>query len=210
MDQIKIGRFIAEKRKERGLTQAQLAETFGITDRAVSKWETGRSLPDASIMLELCGLLGITVNDLLCGEIVSMEKYNEETEKNLIEMVRQKEAADKRLLTVEIVFGLISTAFLFAMLAVGVVFMWLEKPLWTFFLLVGIGLAQFIVFAAFALKIEQVAGYYECGKCGHRYVPTYKSVNMAMHMGRTRYMKCPKCGKKSWQKKVIGKEEKAG
>ena len=210
MDQIKIGRFIAEKRKERGLTQAQLAETFGITDRAVSKWETGRSLPDASIMLELCGLLGITVNDLLCGEVVSMEKYNEETEKNLIEMVRQKEAADKRLLTVEIVFGLISTAFLFAMLAVGVVFMWLEKPLWTFFLLVGIGLAQFIVFAAFALKIEQVAGYYECGKCGHRYVPTYKSVNMAMHMGRTRYMKCPKCGKKSWQKKVIGKEEKAG
>ena len=139
-----------------------------------------------------------------------MEKYNEETEKNLIEMVRQKEAADKRLLTVEIVFGLISTAFLFAMLAVGVVFMWLEKPLWTFFLLVGIGLAQFIVFAAFALKIEQVAGYYECGKCGHRYVPTYKSVNMAMHMGRTRYMKCPKCGKKSWQKKVIGKEGKAG
>lgn len=207
MDQIKIGRFIAEKRKERGLTQAQLAETFGITDRAVSKWETGRSLPDASIMLELCGLLGITVNDLLCGEVVSMEKYNEETEKNLIEMVRQKEAADKRLLTVEIVFGLISTAFLFAMLAVGVVFMWLEKPLWTFFLLVGIGLAQFIVFAAFALKIEQVAGYYECGKCGHRYVPTYKSVNMAMHMGRTRYMKCPACGKRSWQKKVLGRDK---
>lgn len=69
MDQIKIGRFIAEKRKEQKMTQVQLAEKLGITDRAVSKWETGKSLPDASIMLELCGLLGITVNDLLLSLI---------------------------------------------------------------------------------------------------------------------------------------------
>ena len=67
MDQIKIGKFITEKRKERGLTQLQLADKLGITDRAVSKWETGRSLPDASIMLELCSILEITVNDLLNG-----------------------------------------------------------------------------------------------------------------------------------------------
>ena len=77
MNQIKIGKFIAKKRKEQGYTQMQLAEKLGITDRAVSKWETGKSLPDASIMLELCGLLKITVNDLLCGEVVSMENYNE-------------------------------------------------------------------------------------------------------------------------------------
>ena len=73
MDQIKIGKFISWKRKEQNLTQAQLAEKLGITDRAVSKGETGKSLPDASIMLEMCALLGITVNDLLCGEVVSME-----------------------------------------------------------------------------------------------------------------------------------------
>ena len=77
MDQIKIGRFIAQRRKAEGLTQSQLAEKLGITDRAVSKWETGKSLPDASIMLQLCELLQITVNDLLCGEVVSMENYNE-------------------------------------------------------------------------------------------------------------------------------------
>ena len=88
MDQIKIGRFIAEKRKEQKMTQVQLAEKLGITDRAVSKWETGKSLPDASIMLELCGLLGITVNDLLSGEVVSMNNYNDKMEKNLIEAVR--------------------------------------------------------------------------------------------------------------------------
>lgn len=83
MDQIKIGKFIAQKRKEQKLTQSQLAEKLGITDRAVSKWETGRSLPDASVMLELCGLLRITVNDLLTGEAVSMKNYDENMEKIL-------------------------------------------------------------------------------------------------------------------------------
>ncbi len=206
MDQIKTGKFIAKKRKEQNMTQVQLAEKLGITDRAVSKWETGKSLPDASIMLELCGLLQITVNDLLCGEVVSMKDYNEQTEKNLIEMIKQKEASDKRLLTMEIVIGLISTLFLFSMIGVGVVFMKMKMDEWVFFLLLGIGLAQFIVAMMFSLRIEQIAGYYECKKCGHRYVPTYKSVNLAPHIGRTRYMKCPKCGKKTWQKKVLTKE----
>ena len=80
MDQIKIGSFIAERRKMKNLTQAQLAEKLNITDRAVSKWENGRSLPDSSIMLELCDILDITVNDLLCGEVVVMERYNKELE----------------------------------------------------------------------------------------------------------------------------------
>ena len=206
MDQIKIGRFIAERRKEKKLTQAQLAEKLGITDRAVSKWETGKSLPDASIMLELCRELGITVNDLLCGEVVSMTNYDEKAEKTMLELVKEKEQADKRLLTMEIVIGIVSTAFLFAMIGIGTVFMTTGTQQWIFWLLFGIGMAQFIVCMMFALKIEQVAGYYECRECGHRYVPSYKSVNMAMHMGRTRYMKCPKCGKRSWQKKVLSKD----
>ena len=135
-----------------------------------------------------------------------MKDYNEQTEKNLIEMIKQKEASDKRLLTMEIVIGLISTLFLFSMIGVGVVFMKMKMDEWVFFLLLGIGLAQFIVAMMFSLRIEQIAGYYECKKCGHRYVPTYKSVNLAPHIGRTRYMKCPKCGKKTWQKKVLTKE----
>ena len=81
MEQVKIGKFIASKRKEQGLTQLQLAEKLGITDRAVSKWETGKSLPDASLMPELCKLLKITINDLLCGEVVSVENYNEKEKK---------------------------------------------------------------------------------------------------------------------------------
>ena len=86
MDQVSIGKFISACRKEKGLTQAQLGEKLGVTDRAVSKWETGRSMPDSSIMLELCGLLDITVNELLTGERIQMEDYSKKAEENLIEL----------------------------------------------------------------------------------------------------------------------------
>ena len=88
MDQIKIGKLIATHRKKVNLTQMQLAEKLGITDRAVSKWETGKAMPDASIMLELCDILKITVNDLLNGEVVQMENYNRKMENKLLEMVQ--------------------------------------------------------------------------------------------------------------------------
>ncbi len=203
MNQIKIGRFIAERRKEQKLTQMQLAEKLGITDRAVSKWETGKSLPDASIMLELCGLLKITVNDLLSGEVVSMNNYNEKSEKNLLEMIKQKEQADKRLLSLEIVIGLMSVMFLFSMIFIAAL---IEMQDWLKVVLIVFGFVIFMIGILVALRIEQVAGCYECKKCGHKYVPTYRSVYLATHMGRTRYMKCPSCGKKSWQKKVISRE----
>ena len=203
MNQIKIGRSIAESRKEQKLTQMQLAEKLGITDRAVSKWETGKSLPDASIMLELCGLLKITVNDLLSGEVVSMNNYNEKSEKNLLEMIKQKEQADKRLLSLEIVIGLMSVMFLFSMIFIAAL---IEMQDWLKVVLIVFGFVIFMIGILVALRIEQVAGYYECKKCGHKYVPTYRSVYLATHMGRTRYMKCPSCGKKSWQKKVISRE----
>ena len=206
MDQVKIGRFIAEKRREQGLTQMRLAESLGITDRAVSKWETGKSLPDASIMLELCRLLKISVNDLLNGEVVSVEKYNETMEKNLLEMVKQKEEKDRQLLKTEIVLFVVSTVFLFAMIAVGAVLMKLGQPPWIFFLLFGVGFVQVLICVMFATRIEQTAGYYECAECGHRYVPTFSAVMFAMHVNRTRYLKCPVCGKRSWQKKVLSKE----
>ena len=206
MDQIKIGKFISERRRAQGLTQAELAEKLNITDRAVSKWETGRSLPDSSIMLDLCRLLSITVNDLLCGEVVSMENYNEQTENKLIEMVKEKEKADKQLLKLEIVIGILSCFVLFIPIIVGA-YLPIEDE-WIRILIVFSGVIPCFVGFYFALKIEQVAGYYECKKCGHRYIPTFKAVNLAMHIFRTRYLKCPKCNKKSWNKKVISKEDK--
>ena len=203
MDQIKIGRFIAECRKSKKLTQMQLAEMLNITDRAISKWECGKAMPDSSIMLELCGILDITVNDLLSGEVVTVENYSKEMENKLIEMVKQKEEADKRLLVLEVFIGITVTVVLFALIFVAA---FVEMQTWLRVSLIVFGFALFLAGCFYAVRIEQVAGYYECGHCGHRYVPTYKAVNMAMHMGRTRYMKCPSCGKRSWQKKVISKD----
>ena len=113
MDQIKIGKFIKECRNKNNLTQMQLAEKLGITDRAISKWENGRAMPDSSIMLDLCKELKITVNDLLSGEVVVMENYNENSEKIILEMVKQKEESDRRLLTLEWVIGILSCISLF-------------------------------------------------------------------------------------------------
>ena len=204
MDQIKIGKFIAERRKLKSLTQAQLAEKLDITDRAVSKWENGRSLPDSAIMLELCEILDITVNDLLCGEVVVMEKYNKEMEKNLLEMAREKEKSDKQLLMVEIVMGFVSIGI---MLGLCIFAAYAPMEEWLRIVLIIIGFIPVLVLTPFMLKIEQTAGYYECKKCGNRYVPKYGQVFRAMHRGRTRYMKCPKCNEKSWQKKVISKDK---
>ena len=204
MDQVKIGRFIADCRKKEGLTQFQLAEKLGITDRAVSKWENGRTMPDSSIMLDLCRELKITVNDLLCGEVVAMDNYNKELENNLLEMAKQKEEADRRLLTLEIVEGVLSIAI---MLSLCFIAAYVKMEDWLRIVLIVIGFIQLLVAVPFMIKIEQTAGYYECASCGHRYVPKYSSVLLSMHIGRTRYMICPKCNKRSWNKKVISKTQ---
>ena len=203
MEQVKIGKFIASKRKEQGLTQLQLAEKLGITDRAVSKWETGKSLPDASLMPELCKLLKITINDLLCGEVVSVENYNEKAEKALLEMVKKEEMQNKKLMMYENVIGFGSTLSFLIQVLVAVFFV---NNTTAQILLFILAFAFLIVGVSFALKIEAETGYYECQKCHNKYVPKYSSVYFAMHLGTTRYMKCPKCGKKSWQKKVMSKE----
>ena len=203
MDQIKIGKFIAECRKKAGMTQMQLAEKLGVTDRAVSKWETGKSLPDAAIMLDLCAMLHITVNDLLTGEVVSMEDQNKMMEKNLIDAVAAKEAADRRMLTFEWVIAGLS---LIIILVPAIVAKFLPIEEWKQVLIAFSGFIPAFIGFGFALRIEQIAGYYECEHCKHRYVPKFGATLVAPHMGRTRHMKCPKCNKKSWQKKVISKD----
>jgi hypothetical protein len=154
-------------------------------------------------MLDLCHELGITVNDLLYGEVISMENNNEKYEKQLLELVKQKEEADKRLLFIEIIVGIFAIT---VMLGLCVIAAYAQIEDWLRILLIIIGFVPVLILTPFLLKIEQTAGYYECKECHHKYIPSYSSVFMSMHYGRTRYMKCPKCGKRSWQKKVISKD----
>ena len=206
MDLVKIGKFIAEKRKAKNLTQLQLAERLYVTDRAVSKWECGRSLPDSSIMLELCKALDISVNELLTGEELEMETYNKQAEENLIQMIKEKEESDKRFLNLEIVLGITGTLFLLVMMFTGILgYQYLGLPLWAMLLMMSVGFVVFMVAILFCVLIEQKAGYYECKECHQTFVPTYLQVLFAPHINRTRYMKCPHCGKRAYQKKVISK-----
>ena len=202
MDQIKIGKFIAACRKEQGMTQAALAEKLGISDRAVSKWETGKSMPDSGIMLELCSLLGINVNELLSGEKIMTEVYDKRAEENLLEMRRQVEEKNRQLLRTEylIVIPVVAMGLVLILVA-GLVEM---SSVWRG-TLIFFAVAMIVVFAFISVGIEQKAGYYECQKCHNRHVPTYWQANLAPHIGRTRYMKCPACGKWSYQKKVLTK-----
>lgn len=204
MDQIKIGKFIASCRKEQGMTQAVLAEKLGISDRAVSKWETGKSLPDSGIMLELCDFLKINVNELLSGERIMAESYDKQAEENLLAMKREVEEKNRQLLRTEYMIGVPT---IIGGLALVFVAAYVQIPTWLRITLLVFALAMILAIAFLAVGIEQKAGYYECRHCGHRYLPTYRQVTFAMHMGRTRYMICPKCGKRSWQRKVLSKED---
>ena len=203
MDQIKIGRFILERRKSVGLTQMQLAERLNITDRAVSKWECGRAMPDTSIMLELCDILGISVNELLIGEKIIMENNTQKNEQLILDMAKELEKKNKTIWASMWAIMTVSIVGLLAGLFVAAYFV-PEGP-WQLVTILALCVV-FLIPCFYALKLEVSVGVYKCKKCGHEIVPTYTQALNAMHLGTTRYLKCPKCNKRSWCKKVLNKE----
>ena len=202
MDQIKIGRFIAESRKKVKLTQIQLAEKLGITDKAISKWETGKSMPDTAIMLQLCDILEISVNELLSGEKISMENTNQKNEQLLLDMSKELERKNKTVWTSMWVIMIISMTALFAGILIAAFL--IPEGVWQLVTIIGICIV-FLIPCFYALKLEVSVGAYKCKNCGHEIVPTYSEALWAMHRGFTRYLKCPKCNKRTWCKKVIKK-----
>ncbi len=202
MDQLKIGKFIAECRKQKNLTQMQLAEKLGITDKAISKWERGIAMPDSSIMLELCDILGISVNELLNVEKIIMGNNDQKNEQLLLEMAKELEKKSKTIWNAMWTIITVSIIGLIGGLAI-IAFFVPEGP----WMLVAI-LALCVVFLIpcfYAVKLEVSVGAYKCKNCGHEIVPTYTQALNAMHMGTTRYLKCPKCNKRTWCKKVLKK-----
>lgn len=204
MDLSVTGRFIKEQRKAKGLTQSELAERLNVSDKTVSKWECGNGFPDTSLMLPLCEVLGISANELLSGKLLSGDEYRAKAEENLLLLKDGQDKTTKHLLSIEYVLGYMASITFIVLIFVAA---YVEMALHWRILLIVFGFINFVVGVMFALKIEKEAGFYVCGHCRHHYIPSYKSVFFSMHMGRTRYMKCPKCGKRSWQKKVINKDE---
>lgn len=202
MNQVKIGKFIAECRKKNNLTQMQLAEKLNITDRAISKWENGKAMPDSGVMLDLCNELKISVNELLSGEMIDMNNYNEIAEKTLLEMAKKEERQNKRLMTSMWTILITSAIFYIGILLLAVNTLEEGVILGT---IICVSTIVFLIAGFIGLKFEVDAGYYECKNCHHKFVPTYKEVMFSTHLATTRHLKCPKCHKRSWAKKVMSK-----
>ena len=127
MEQEKIGKFIAEIRKDKKLTQAQLAKKIGVTDRAISKWENGRGMPDLSLMKPLCNELGITINELLCGEKIAGDDYQKKFEENIFNTINYSENKIKKNRIKNIVFTVFVIILLFCVVLFSYKFYLLNK-----------------------------------------------------------------------------------
>ena len=196
-----VAKNISNLRVLNNMTQAELGEKLNYSDKTISKWECGGGFPDTSLMLPLCKELDITANELLSGKkLKDNDEYVESAEYNLVELNKKNERNSKFLLSIEILLGYISSVLLFVLVLVA---SFCSLSTVARILIIVFGFLQFIVGVHFCLVIEKDAGYYECRHCHNKYIPEYKQVLFSMHYGRTRYMKCPKCNKRSWQKKVL-------
>ncbi|MBQ8263691.1 MAG: helix-turn-helix domain-containing protein [Oscillospiraceae bacterium] len=199
MDQIKIGKFIAECRKKQNLTQAQLAEKLDITDRAISKWETGKAMPDSDIMLDLCDILGIKVNELLCGEMIEIEHKDEQLNELIFQMAKNEERYHKRLL--HSAYVIIATSLTALICLMSLISLLIPECGFQDFLII-VSVILFIIPCMIALKFKAETGYYECKNCQHMFVPNYKEIAVLMQTPTRRLLKCTKCGKWTWCKKL--------
>ena len=194
MDQIRTGKFIADARKEKGLTQRQLADRLMISDKTVSKWECGNGLPEVALMLPLCEILGVSVNELLSGERLSDSDYRKKTEDNMMDLMKEREQNKKKVwLQVAIAVIVLLSAFALIIIA-GLA----EIPVWLRWTLIGIGGFLIVGGIAIAAAVDMHTGTFECKYCKTRFVPTAGAYIAGPHTILRRYLKCPNCGKKSY------------
>ena len=199
MDQIKIGKFITECRKKKNLTQAQLAENLNITDRAISKWETGKSMPDFDIMLKLCEILEISVNELLCGEMINREQKDEQLNELIFQMAKNEERYHKRLR--HSAYVIIATSMVALVCLITLISLLIPECGFQYFMII-VAIILFIIPCIIAFKFKVETGYYECKDCQHMFVPNYKEIALLMQTPTRRLLKCIKCGKWTWCKKL--------
>ena len=191
MDQVRIGKFIAESRRSKGLTQRQLADALAISDKTVSKWETGRGLPEVSLMLPLCGALGITVNDLLSGERISAADYQKKAEGNMMNLIRENEE-NRRRMALSVVTGAITVVAVCALVTIAAL---VELPAAARVAVIVFTLAVGAAGIAAAAVLDSSAGYFECPYCRELFVPGMKEYVKSYHTLTKRRLTCPQCGK---------------
>lgn len=202
MDQIKIGNFIKECRKELGITQYELADKLNVSFKTISKWECGKGLPDVSLLLPLCNELKISVNELLSGERLLNEEYKNKAEDNLIDIIKKEREENKKKIMIEVLIGIpciVSMLSLFIMAGL----LNIEDYQRIIILIIGF---ICLICSIFGLCIlDRNIGYYECKHCKERFIPTFGCYINSAHGITWRRLKCPKCGKVSNCRKKLNK-----
>lgn len=201
MDQIMIGRFIAEERKRKGYTQKILSEKLGISDKTISKWERGNGFPEVSLLIPLCSELDITVNELLSGERVSEKQYRKKAEENMVNLVKEAQENKKKII-LSIMVGILTIIAAVPLFIVAGMFDMSTGVRITF---IAIGLVVVVIGIAVACIMDREAGAFECPECHERFIPDMKSYIMAAHTPTKRRLICPKCGAHRYCKKVLTK-----
>ena len=199
MDQIKTGKFISALRKEKGLTQKQLADDLGISDKTVSKWERGSGLPEVSLMLPLCDTLEISVNELLSGEKLTDSDYKVKAEDNMMDLIKENRENTKRMLQ-SVLCGVIT---IIAVCSLVVIAAYIEMPAAIRVLLIVFAVITAAAGIGTAATLEINAGYFRCPYCGNLFVPTMKDYVKADHTFTKRRLTCPECGKTGMCRHII-------
>lgn len=199
MDYEKIGRFLAQERKAKKMTQAEVAEKLYVSEKTISKWENGRGLPDTSLLINLCTLYDITINELLSGERLNEQAYRKKSENNMEALLLQRKDNRHKMIACVLVV-LLSFSVLLVCVALA---SFLDIAVWLRICLIVYG---FLV-AALGIGIDVFwdinIGSFECKHCGKRFVPTMKAYVLARHNFTKRKLKCPFCGKTSMCKKRL-------
>ena len=201
MDQIKIGKFIAEERKTKQYTQRELADKLSISDKTISKWERGNGFPEVSLLLPLWNELDVTVNELLSGERLQEMDYKKKAEENMVNLVKEAQESKKKIIMSAMVAALVIIAAMPLFMIAGL----LEMQVWTRILLLGIGFVVMAMGIAIACVLDREAGAFECPECKERFVPDMKSYVMGPHTITKRKLTCPKSGCTKYCKHVLNR-----
>lgn len=204
LDQQRTGRFIQQLRKELGLTQRQLAEKLMISDKTVSKWETGGGLPEISLLMPLCRELGINVNELLSGQRLSTADYQRKAEENIMSLMKEREE-NVRKIKLSVFTGVSCTATL-VLLVLLVSFYAQVISLPVKLVVIGFACVQFAVGLCVTMSMDREAGYFKCAACGETFKPSWRAYVMGPHTITRRWLRCPRCRKVTACRHVMSKE----
>ncbi len=200
MDMQKIGKFLAELRKSKNLTQDELGEKIGVTNKTVSRWENGNYLPPVEILQMLSKTYGVSINELLSGERLTDEHYKENAEEYIVvDLIRKRKEAKKKL----IISCIVAFISLFAGVALIITCGFLSAPLWLQITCIATAIIINALSVGVCCVLTVDAGVYECPECGEKFAPDLKDFVLGAHTLTTRRLKCPACGKKRFCKKRL-------